>query len=395
MNDDKAQDCDKPSRHERVQTDQSLKSERTKTDDLLEDTSKSIEHKFDNAIQKSRADADIDRGRRRKSTDDLTDHESKNSLENVKFDEGVAHERAETDAARVRERIAEDQLRRKERAQKSLAAETLLHTERGLTDADLLLERETIDEESHERAELLAQLQNSTQSVKEDVAHRDLRLAIVSHDLKSPLGTIAMSASLICSTMEENPSATENVLKLARIIVRNAAGMDRMIGQLLDVERIVRGKLDLKYSEHDISQFCRDCADVFSPLAEAKGISFSCIMDTKGVLVKCDYDRTLQVLSNLIGNALKFSRKGDGIEIAAETKPSAVEFTVTDSGPGIPGEARTRIFEQFSQLRSSDRSGLGLGLYISKWIVEAHGGKIWLESTVGKGSRFSFSLPIK
>jgi signal transduction histidine kinase len=107
-----------------------------------------------------------------------------------------------------------------------------------------------------------------------------------------------------------------------------------------------------------------------------------------------DHDRILQVLSNLIGNSLKFTPNGGTIELSARKQETQVEISVTDNGPGIPEDAKEQIFERFSQLKRNDRRGLGLGLFISKWIVEAHGGHIWVTSEVGKGSTFSFTLPL-
>jgi chemotaxis family two-component system sensor kinase Cph1 len=100
------------------------------------------------------------------------------------------------------------------------------------------------------------------------------------------------------------------------------------------------------------------------------------------------------VLSNLIGNSLKFTPKGGAIELSARKQETQVEISVTDNGPGISKQTQERIFEKFSQLKMNDRRGLGLGLFIAKWIIDAHKGHIWVTSNVGKGSTFSFTLPL-
>ncbi len=112
------------------------------------------------------------------------------------------------------------------------------------------------------------------------------------------------------------------------------------------------------------------------------------------ILAEIDHDRVLQVLSNLTGNALKFAPNGGIIKLSAQKKANEVEISVTDSGPGIPEQKKAQIFDRFSQLRTNDRRGLGLGLFISKWMVEAHKGRIWVTSEPGKGSTFTFTLPI-
>ncbi|MGZ3701185.1 MAG: ATP-binding protein [Bdellovibrionota bacterium] len=389
-----AEKSSEQTRDERVKTDQSLKTERERADILLDDANASIEQKFDTVIEKSRSTADRELRLDRREEDKATDP-GKSKQEAAHFDEGASQERERAVLARNLERQKEDLLRVKERAQKGLVAEALLHTERESTDSDLLGERDIIDAESRERSELLSELQISTQSNKDDVAHRDLRLAIVSHDLKNPLGAISMSAGLVGRMAGKGDLNPEAILKHVRIIEKNVAGMDRMIGQLLDVERIARGKLSLERKQNEIALLCRDCLDVFTSVAAARGLTIECVGDRSGVFVNCDYDRILQVLSNLIGNALKFTPKGGKIVVAFKKQGPEVEISVTDTGPGIPENAKKRIFDQFSQLHSRDRTGLGLGLFISKWIVEAHGGHISVVSEVGKGSTFSFTLPVK
>ncbi len=114
----------------------------------------------------------------------------------------------------------------------------------------------------------------------------------------------------------------------------------------------------------------------------------------ESIFADIDHDRILQVLSNLIGNALKFASKGSAIDLSARAKNSEVVISVSDNGPGVPEGKKAEIFERFSQLKTNDRRGLGLGLFISKWIVEAHQGRIWVKSEIGKGSSFSFKLPL-
>ena len=163
----------------------------------------------------------------------------------------------------------------------------------------------------------------------------------------------------------------------------------------VDTERIAQNKLKLNYSNHSVSELLLDCLNMFSGIAELKGLTFTTgNTETECIYIKCDYDLVLQVLSNLIDNALKFTPQGGNIKLNVVIESSVVKFEVVDNGPGIADAARAQIFEQFSQLKSTDRSGLALGLYISNWLVKAHGEAIQITSQVGKGSTFSFSLPI-
>ena len=170
--------------------------------------------------------------------------------------------------------------------------------------------------------------------------------------------------------------------------------MDRLISALLDVERMTHDKLVLKKERTDLRMVLQECVDLFAPVVASKSFSMTVHMDPGPISVDLDHDRILQVLSNLIGNSLKFTPHGGAIELSARKDNSHVEIAVTDNGPGIPETDQARIFDRLSQLTVNDRRGLGLGLFITKWIVEAHEGRVWVTSRVGKGSTFSFTLPL-
>ena len=178
------------------------------------------------------------------------------------------------------------------------------------------------------------------------------------------------------------------------IIEQAAVGMDRLINDLLDVERMAHGKLELTPERVDLHALIQECLDLFAPTFSSKSFSIANHIPSGPLFAHVDRDRILQVLSNLIGNALKFTSNGGAIELSAQKGETEIEISVTDDGPGIPEQARAHIFERFSQLHMNDRRGLGLGLFIAKWIVEAHQGRIWVTSDVGKGSTFSFTLPL-
>lgn len=125
----------------------------------------------------------------------------------------------------------------------------------------------------------------------------------------------------------------------------------------------------------------------------AKGVLLKTALNSHSELVFCDKDRISQVLSNLIGNALKFTPTGGEVCVAVVENEEHIEVSVADNGPGIPDDQKNRIFERFAQLGNKDRSGIGLGLYISNSLIESHQGKLWVDSILGEGSKFTFALP--
>jgi signal transduction histidine kinase len=137
----------------------------------------------------------------------------------------------------------------------------------------------------------------------------------------------------------------------------------------------------------------REAADAFDPTASGKSIALSVDVSNEDLITDLDPDRIAQVLANLLGNAAKFTRPGGRITMGVALRGGYVCFSVSDTGEGIQPEKLETIFERYSQIRRTDRRGLGLGLYISQRIVEAHGGRLWAESIVGQGSTFFFTVP--
>jgi signal transduction histidine kinase len=302
-------------------------------------------------------------------------------------------DRQRADKAQGLERKEEDRIRSRDRVQKRLIAEAILANERKDTDAKLSDERERLELEAELNSKLLLAEKLSHDVTKTALGTRDQFLAVVSHDLRNPLSAIVMSAALMRDELSVRKDNEGTLLDYLEMIERNAANMDRMISDLLDVERMANEKLILKPKNCDLRALLRECNDLFSPVVSDK--SFSIIeSDAEPLFAHVEHDRIIQVLSNLIGNALKFTPVGGSVRLSMQNKTTEVEISVTDSGPGIPETKRSKIFERFSQLGSNDRRGLGLGLFISKWLVEAHKGRIWVSSEPGKGSTFSFTLPL-
>jgi signal transduction histidine kinase len=318
-------------------------------------------------------------------------------------------ERAEADKSKLQSRSDSDTSRDlgradmgRSRAERQAARDERLRVEREITDeatkaerfrADAATERERRDYQASAKssAELLSQEREGHQKTKAALTTREEFLAIVSHDLRNPLNHISISAQ----NLLEEP---ESIKELASSINRSAGEMLRLIEDLLEVERIAVGKLTLHYEEHDVSEIIKQAVEELQRVAASKGITLEAEPQDVCGYVVCDRSRVMQVLSNLIGNAIKFTpAKGQICVSCQRTGPEGkeVQVSVSDTGEGIAPEKIKTIFERFSQIHNQDRRGIGLGLYIAKMMVEEHPGRIWVESKLGEGSTFHFTLPLR
>jgi PAS domain S-box-containing protein len=250
------------------------------------------------------------------------------------------------------------------------------------TAAAILVDVTAEREAEREREQLLDETQRALRL-------RDRVLAVVSHDLRNPLGVITLSAQRLERTC---PDTSADLGRIRRAAQR----MERIIADLMDVSRFEGGRFAIDVADHDGPSLLEEAGDMFAEVATARGIRLRTTAEDLGARVRCDRDRILQVLSNLIGNALKFSTPPGEVEIGCTRDGAIAVFFVGDQGPGIRPDDLPRVFDRYWQGEgaSTQKKGLGLGLAICKEIVEAHGGRIWVDSAVGRGSRFSFSLPI-
>lgn len=233
-----------------------------------------------------------------------------------------------------------------------------------------------------EHARLFHEAQQATRA-------RDDVLAVVAHDLRNPLNTVTMAVSLM---LETTPPERVEERRQAEIVRRAADRMNRMIQDLLDVKRMESGQLTTDLKPELPATIINDTIDMLRPLAAGSTIMLEAHIEDDLPPVLADAARIQQVLSNLVGNAVKFTPRSGRITVCAEHIDGEVRFGVIDTGPGIPAEQLPHIFGRFWQAKS-DHRGIGLGLAIAKGIVEAHNGRIWVESHVGLGSTFYFTLP--
>jgi len=310
----------------------------------------------------------------------------------------LSEEREEADAKLRKERNVTDRIIDQQLQQAGVvidehlvAHRQLMAAERQITDRDLGEERRHTDAAVDNILDLLAQEQTAHAAAEKKFATRNEFLAIVSHDLRAPLSTMSVAAAQIWKSAPDD-GAGQQIRATTERLRRSVAMMERLIHDLLDFASFEDGALQVRAELQDVATLVNRSAEEFQPLAAAQSLSLKVDVAEGPLLAKFDMDRMLQVLSNLLQNAIKFTPAGGSITVRAARMGTACIVAVSDTGIGIPANELGSIFERFRQLDTSDRAGLGLGLYISKWIVEAHGGRIWAEGQEGAGSTFYFTL---
>jgi PAS domain S-box-containing protein len=253
-----------------------------------------------------------------------------------------------------------------------------------------------------ERERALALEQQVRSEAERATRARDEVMAIVAHDLRNPMNTIVTSATIIGDSLEKpaekgvdvsNPALSADLKTCIEAIQSSVKTMDRLICDLLDVSRMEAGSFSIQRSHIDIGALLEENLKLCESQARAKKIKVSGEIPSGLPPVSGDRNRLDQVLSNLFGNAFKFTPEGGQVVARARKVDASVEITVEDSGPGIPAADLPRIFDRYWRGERASRDGAGLGLAICKGIVDAHGGKIWVESTPGRGTTFWFTVP--
>jgi len=234
-----------------------------------------------------------------------------------------------------------------------------------------------------EHASLYADAQRSTRT-------REEILAIVSHDLRNPLTSILTGAGMLL----RDASAGRAVLKRAEMIQRAAQRMNNLIEDLVDFGRIQSGQLKIEPTIVEPEALLQETVDAFEEIARERSVTLRIDMADPMPRVRCDPKRVLQVLSNLVGNAVKLVPAAGAVALRARAMGEQVVLSVSDNGPGISQDDLPHVFDRYWRGKNTKYKGSGLGLSIAKAIVDAHGGHIWAESEVGVGTTFSFSLPV-
>ena len=289
------------------------------------------------------------------------------------------------------------------RAEVARAAERLRHhapsnpfEELQLQNEELVRAMAALREQEEERSRLLQAEREAREDAQRAVRGREEVLSVVSHDLRNPIGAIITSATFLL----ENPSLLEELhaedapaRSQLRAVLRSAQRAHRLIADLLDLSSIDQGKLSVERSREPVAPLLEEVEEVMEPRARERGLALD-VRPAEGVPdVWGDRGRLVQVLENLVGNAVKFTPGGGTVRVRAEEVDGMVRFEVADTGPGIAEEEREHLFERFWQSSARSGGGAGLGLAIVKGIVESHGGAVDVASEVGRGTTFTFTIP--
>lgn len=217
-------------------------------------------------------------------------------------------------------------------------------------------------------------------------------MSAVSHELRTPLTSMTMSIGLLGESAVVRES--ERAAGLVEILRDDAARMSRLVDDLFEISRLQRGQLPMDFRPANLHELADNALDLFRTQAEAQGIGLSVEFPEDLPIVLIDQEKIAWVISNLVGNALRYTDSGGKILVSASRQGSKVYVSVADTGRGIPKDRQEAIFEPYVQLSGGTKGGAGLGLAISRDVVRAHGGRIWVESELEQGSTFTFSVPV-
>ena len=354
---------------EREQTDESLREERAKTDRALAVAQDAVEEDADAVIERARENADAVLVAARDKADEQADPDAPFAIPSA----AIAEERGIEDEALRDERAAADENVVREREASARVLARHLPLERDATDKHLLTERARSDDA---------------------LATRDDFLGMVCHDLRDLLNGIVVSSQLLAGKLGMLDDGGPMLAETARI-QRYGARMNRLIGDLVDVASIDAGRLAVAACRCDATALVGEAVDALQPIAAAKSVTLEARGVDRPLAADFDHDRLLQVLANLIGNSIKFTPKGGSISVSCENagKGGLCVLRHGHRAGHSAGHARSG-FPAFLASGEKRPQGTRLGLYISRCIVEAHGGTIRAESTLGSGTRMLFTLPL-
>lgn len=380
-------------KEQRAHTDASLGAERATTDTGKHWSEAMAQQMLDDLIERDRILADARLLKLRNTADSLLARDRSASPSTAGG--GVAEERRIADQEKKTAREDMDAQVQGERHRADLIVETE-RKKQEIQRTQIAVRRQDTDEqlssERHDSDTAVIALADTKKALALAEGQQELYgdiLGIVSHDLRSPLTVIAMNAEAIAVSSQE-----DSTRQAAQRMTRAAARMERLLEDLLDAVRIQSGTLRIRKQQHGIDALLAEILKTYEPLFASRGLAFTVDIPAAALSAYFDYDRIVQVISNLLGNAMKFTPRGGAVALRVQQQAQYIEFSLSDTGPGICPDDLPNIFERFWQIENHARRGLGLGLYICKKIIEAHDGAIAAESEVGKGTTLRFTLPL-
>lgn len=281
----------------------------------------------------------------------------------------------------------------------------IIHDITQLKQAQRLVERHVqglgalLEEKHGELQRRNIELEASLLRQKEAEQQKDAFLSVVSHELRTPLASLRLLSERLLRGYNSGAPAPEGRGSMQPMLerqLRQVERLERLVAEILDLSRVERGVLSVRLREVDLLHLVRDVVERTRALAGEQRALRLCEVQEAALPVRADPDRLEQVLSNLLSNACKYTPLHMPIDVEIQPMPDEVRVLVRDAGPGIPPEQQARVFERFYQVGADTGhsvGGLGLGLYISRELMHAQGGRIWLESTQGSGSCFGIAIP--
>jgi signal transduction histidine kinase len=350
-------------------TDASLEAERAATDVAVELTARVAQVAADAQLAEARAATDGELNELRARADRTA--VARGALTPFARS-GILHERTDTDAILAEEREQADAALAVER--EAATPVVVVDQLRDVTDTNLTDEREHVD--------------TALSNAEEQLARRQEILAMVTHDLRQPLMIMEL-----CIERLARDATTPDAVSIAND-ARDAAGqMRRLVADLLDIASLDSGTFRVVRRSCDVLALLGEVHAAHAPLFREHGQRFALEVTAERLVAAIDRDRMMQVLGNLLGNAMHFAPRGGLVTLGAAARDKDIIVTVRNSGPTIPASVRSKLFERFSPGDRGERRGLGLGLYIAKCIVEAQGGTLAFDPEVADGALFWLTLP--
>jgi signal transduction histidine kinase len=264
-----------------------------------------------------------------------------------------------------------------------------LYEELSAANSELVMLHRELAKDQARLARALESERKARAEAERAVGVRDSVLQIVAHDLRNPLGRIATLVPLL----EEDTLSKADRQRMFAVLQRATTGMMRLVQDLLDVANIEGGRLSIERGPLDLTQLTSDICNAYTATATDRGLRIECEPGGGVPIVSADRGRLVQVINNLLDNAIRLTPRGGQIVLRTEAVDDGARLSVSDTGPGIEPNEIPHLFDRFWQGRPGRRGSSGLGLAIAKGIIEAHNGRIWVESTPGEGSTFFIALP--